>query len=343
MPVDHDRLFKELLRTFFAEFLELFMPALRRRIALSSLAFLDKEIFTDVTVGERHVADLVARVRVRGEGACFLVHVETQARRQGAFAARMFRYFARLHELHALPVYPVAIFSYARPLRPEPHTWRLNFPGLEVLRFRMRVIQLGRLGRRAFLRRRNPVAAALMARMRIAPADRPRVKAECLRVLASLRLDPARTRLIAGFVDTYLQMSAREETLFQEQVASFRPAERERSMEIVTSWMKKGLRQGRAEGLAKGLARGRREGVAAGRRQGVAAGQREGALRVVSRLLGKRLGALPAELPARLARLSCERLDVLAEALLEFRSWDDCRAWLALQDGCRRTRRRRTA
>ncbi len=335
MPVDHDRLFKELLKTFFAEFLELFLPDLRRAIALPSLTFLDQEIFTDVTAGERHVADLVARVRCRGQASCFLVHVETQARPQAAFAARMFRYFARLHALHALPVYPVALFSYARPCRPEPRTWRVGFPGLEVLRFRFRVIQLGRLDWRAYLRRRNPIAAALMARMRIAPRDRPRVKAECLRLLATLRLDPARTRLIAGFVDTYLQMSAREETLFQEQVASFRPAERERSMEIVTSWMKKGLRQGRAEGLAQGLARGRREGVVAG--------QHEGASRVVARLLEKRLGVRPADLHDCLASLSSERLAALAEALLEFRDWDDCRAWLALPHAPGRTRRRRSA
>ena len=31
----------------------------------------------------------------------------------------MFRYFARLHEKYAIPVYPVVIFSCTRPLRAE--------------------------------------------------------------------------------------------------------------------------------------------------------------------------------------------------------------------------------
>ena len=35
-----------------------------------------------------------------------------------------------------------------------------------------------------------------------------RVKLECLRLLATLRLDPARMQLISGFVDTYLRLSA---------------------------------------------------------------------------------------------------------------------------------------
>ena len=38
----------------------------------------------------------------------------------------------------------------------------------------------------------NPVASALMAKMNIADSDRPKVKLECLRLLATLRLNPAK-------------------------------------------------------------------------------------------------------------------------------------------------------
>jgi hypothetical protein len=40
------------------------------------------------------------------------------------------------------------------------------------------------------------------------------VKFECLRLLATLRLDPGRMKLISGFIDTYLRLSAEEEQLF---------------------------------------------------------------------------------------------------------------------------------
>ena len=123
----------------------------------------------------------------------------------------MFRYFARLYEKHGLPVYPVAVLSYDRPETPGPDGHEVVFPDLQVLAFRYRTIQLNRLSWRDFLERENPVAAALMAKMRIATKDRPKVKAACLRLLATLRLDPARMRLISGFVDTYLRLDAEED------------------------------------------------------------------------------------------------------------------------------------
>lgn len=103
--IDHDRLFKELLSTFFAEFLELFLPQVSQYLERDSLEFLDKELFTDVTAGETHEADLVVRARVRGEDSCFLIHVEHQSSAQSEFSKRMFRYFARLHEKFDLRVY----------------------------------------------------------------------------------------------------------------------------------------------------------------------------------------------------------------------------------------------
>lgn len=114
--IDHDRLFKELLSTFFAEFLDLFFPELSADLVRDSLLFLDKEVFTDVTSGERHEADLVVQARLRHQPSFFLVHVEHQVQSQADFGRRMFRYFARLHEKYALPVYPIVLFSYATPL-----------------------------------------------------------------------------------------------------------------------------------------------------------------------------------------------------------------------------------
>ena len=59
-------------------------------------------MFTDVTAGERHEADLVVRGRFKGQDAFFLIHVEHQSKTESDFGRRMFRYFARLHEAHDL-------------------------------------------------------------------------------------------------------------------------------------------------------------------------------------------------------------------------------------------------
>lgn len=66
----------------------------------------------------------------------------------------------------------------------------VEFDDLKVLKFNFRSIQLNRLNWRDYLDQANPVAAALMAKMRIAVGDRPKVKAECLRLLITLRLAP---------------------------------------------------------------------------------------------------------------------------------------------------------
>ncbi len=316
---DHDRLFKELLTTFFLEFVELFLPGLREHLDPDSLEFLDKEVFTDVTSGDSHEVDLVVKARIKGEEAFFLVHVEAQSERQSDFPRRMFRYFARLYEKHGLPVFPVAVFSWNEPKAVQPSTHSVAFPMLRVLDFRFEAIQLNRLSWRDFLERENPVAAALMSKMEIAPEDRYRVKASCIRLLATLRLDPARTRLLSGFVDTYLRLDPGEEKLFREEVEGLGEGVKERAMEIVTSWMEEGIRKGLVEGRLEGRLEGRRTEAGA----------------VVLRLLGRKLGMLPAALVDRVRSLPTETLEDLGEALLDFGSVADLEAWLAAVDGPR--------
>lgn len=239
--IDHDRLFKELLSTFFVEFLDLFLPQIVSQIDRSSIQFLPQEVFTDVTSGERKEIDILAQVYYRNQDTCFLIHVENQSYTESVFAKRMFKYFARLYEKYDLAIYPVVIFSFDEPKRPEPQIHTVTFPDLKVLEFQFTAIQLNRLSWRDFLQQHNPVAAALMAKMNIPVNERPQVKAECLRLLATLKLDPARMQLILGFVDTYLQLNAAEETIFKAAIDTMNLDEKEEVMEIVTSWEQRGM------------------------------------------------------------------------------------------------------
>ncbi|AFZ19652.1 hypothetical protein Mic7113_3944 [Allocoleopsis franciscana PCC 7113] len=310
--IDHDRLFKELLSTFFVEFIELFLPDVIAYLEPDSVAFLDKEVFTDVTAGERYEADLLVQAQFRGELSCFLIHVENQAKAQANFGKRMFRYFARLSEKYDLPIYPVVVFSYDQPKLAAASQFHVEFPDFRVLEFNYRVIQLNRLNWRDYLGQANPVASALMAKMQIAPADRAKVKAQCLRLLVTLRLDPARMQLISGFVDTYLDLTESEEQAFQDELGRIELEEKERVMEIVTSWMRTGIEQGRREGIEEGI--------------------RLGKVSLVMRLLHRRLGELDAKLEARIGDLGVSQLDVLSEALLDFSTVEDLIYWLDSQD-----------
>ncbi len=306
--VDHDRLFKELITTFFVEFIALFLPEVMDYLEPNSVTFLDKEVFTDVTAGERYETDLIAQVQFRGEPSFFLIHLESQAQAQSNFGQRMFRYFARLYEKYDLPIYPIVLFSYEQPRQPAPSQFGVAFPDLRVLEFNYRVIQLNQLNWRDFLDRPNPVASALMAKMQIAPEDRARVKAECLRLLVTLRLDRARMQLISGFIDTYLRLNELEQQQFEAEFGRIEPSKQEGVMEIVTSWMEEGIRQGQAEGS-----------------------QRE-AQSFALRLLRRKFGEIASELEHQVRALSVTQLEELGEATLDFSMIADVVAWLERLD-----------
>lgn len=126
--IDHDRLFKELISTFFVEFLDLFLPQVASQIERDSIQFLPQDVFTDVTSGEKKEIDLLAQVRYQQQKTYFLIHVENQSYTESEFAKRMFKYFARLHEKYDLLIYPVVIFSFDEPKRAESQNYRVMFP-----------------------------------------------------------------------------------------------------------------------------------------------------------------------------------------------------------------------
>jgi predicted transposase YdaD len=322
--MDHDRLFKELLGTFFLDFLRLFLPELAAQIEDASLVPLDKEVFTDVTAGQRHEVDLLVRACLKDQPSFFLIHVETQASPQADFARRMFRYFARLNEKYDLPVYPVALFTYEAPRRAEPESFGMVVAGEEVLHFRFRTIQLNRLSWKDFKDVKNPVASALMAKMGVAPKDRPKVKWACYRLLATLRLDPAKTQLIGGFLDAYLRLDPVEEREYQAEVDKASPEDKEAFMEWTNPWIEQGLKEGRERGLREG----RQEGHKQGREEGREEGRQVEAANLVVRLLRKRLGELTSGQVDAICRMPVERLERLAEAVFEISQEADLAPWL---------------
>ena len=87
----YDQPSKRLLREFFFDFLRLFENELAQKLDAEHLAMLDKELLGEKPGAQRHEVDLLARARVRGETANFLIHVEVQTQHQKDFARRMLR------------------------------------------------------------------------------------------------------------------------------------------------------------------------------------------------------------------------------------------------------------
>jgi predicted transposase YdaD len=95
------------------------------------------------------------------------------------------------------------------------------------------------------------------------------------------------------------------------------PREEIRHTRAVQDW----LAEGRQEGLQEGEAKGLQEGEAKGRQEGEAA--------VTLRLLNRRCGPLADATTAQIQALPVEKLEALADALLDFTGPADLAAWLA--------------
>ncbi len=298
--IDHDGLFKELLRVCFVDFLEAFAPQVLEYLDVTSVEFVDKEYFSPVARSKKRAVDLVVKARFKGKPTHFLIHIEVESSPRAAFRRRFFLYYAILTERQTLPVYPIVVFSYDRPLRAAPAQYVVDFPDRRVLEFNYVVIQLNRLNWRDYLRRDNPAVSALMAKMGVRPEERPKVKAACFRMIARLKLRPEKYQPIIKFIDAYLQLTPEQEQEFQREVGRLAPTEREATMEYITSWERKGREIGKAEGK----------------------------LEDTLKLLTWRLGELSQAMQKRISRLPLDKLDKLFDATFDFEQKADLNAWL---------------
>ncbi len=249
--IDHDRLFKKLLTTFFREFMEAFFPEAHQYINYSHLEFLSEELFTDVTMGEKKYIDILVKTRLQNEEGFVLIHVEPQAYKEADFNRRMFNYFARLHQKYNMKVLPVAVLAH-NIKKAEPDTYEVEFPFFEVLRFRFMQLHLKRLSWKEYLQKDNPAVAALLSRMNYGKEERLKMKLEFFRMLMRMRLDPARMQLLVGFFETYVQLTSGEEELFNiELVKELQLEEVKKMAEILTSWHKRGIEEGWANSICK--------------------------------------------------------------------------------------------
>lgn len=126
-------------------------------------------------------------------------------------------------------------------------------------------------------------------------------------MIARLKLDPARTKLLSSFVDSYLRLLEAERKKLDAEMQKLPSKEREEVMEMMTSWEEEGLKKGVQQGLQQGL-------------------QRETEL--VLRLIKKKLGNLKKIKEKQILSLPIEKVEELGEALFDFKDTDDLQMWL---------------
>ena len=136
MYIPHDQLFKQLIHTFFAEFMEAFFPEIQEHIDFSVLKPLSEQMYTDLIDGESRTVDILIETKLKNEDTIIIIHIEPQSYHQTNFNERMFQYFSLIYQRERKPILPIAIFSYDEK-RYEKSQFTISFPFKHVLTFEL--------------------------------------------------------------------------------------------------------------------------------------------------------------------------------------------------------------
>jgi hypothetical protein len=338
----HDQLWKQLLETFFREFMELFLPDVAEHIDFDSVEPLGAELFTDLPKGRLRRPDFLVQVRTR-EGATeiVLIHVEVQARRRKDVPARMFDYYCLLRLRREVPVLPVVVYLQPGAGGITRERFAAGLWGRETLRFEYDALGLPDLSAEEYLANPSALAPALSALMRAPGMDRVARAFRALERVARTDVDEARRFLLAYVVDHYMKLTDDEaeelKALSQSSTAtevkqmflSFQSRAHEQGLsqgmqQGLSQGMQQGLSQGLQQGLSQGLQQGLSQGLQQGLSQGLSAGRAHGEQAVLLRLMRRRFGALAPEVVARVEAIQdTNQLEALADRILDARTLDE--------------------
>jgi hypothetical protein len=304
--MQQDQLFKDLLKEFFREFLELFYPDVAAGLDFTRVTFLDKEVFTDLPEGSLREADLVAQVYTAdGQPEIILVHVEVQAQRRGEFPYRMWEYYALLRLRYKLPVFPVVVYLAPGAGGVVQETYTETLFGRDTLTFRYQAVSLPDLNAEDYEENDNPLGPAFSALMRSRVARKVLRRARLLSRRAVTETEEARRTLLLNLITQYLPLSTEEEQEFRRLISQ--PGYEE-AQQMLTVFEQRGIEIGLQQGIEQGIERG------------IVRGKRDGLLR----LARQKFGQLPTDVTARIeAMATAEELDAALDRLLSAATPDD--------------------
>lgn len=259
---DHDQRFKLLLQEFFGDFLHLFFPGIAKRLNLTQVTWLDKEVFAHPPQGERGYLDLIAQVATHeeipgqraGEGSSWLalIHVEIEyADSAFAMRSRMFQYYEQLRRRHGKPVLPIVLYlrvgldGIGKDLY-EEYLWEQR-----VLTFEYLYVGLPALDAESYLQGENWLGVALSALMRAPPERKAALAAEGLQRLVKYSDGSWRQFLLGDCLVSYSSLQESQKSDLTKQLAKeeFREAHA-----LTRTWYDEGLERGLKEGYQTLLA-----------------------------------------------------------------------------------------
>jgi len=247
---DYDSPWKEIIETFFSQFMAFFFPQAYADIDWSqSYEFLDKELQQVIREAEtgRTVVDKLVKVWLNdGAEEWLLIHIEVQSQANRAFAKRMFIYNYRLFDRYEKEIISFAILADNRA-KWHPKEFHYGRWG-STMQFRFATAKLLDLQTdwAALENNRNPFAIVVMVHLKAQAThhrwqDRLWWKINLLKHLYSRGYERQDVLELLRFIDWVLVLPIELEENFQAEIARF---EEEQQMTYVTTWERRGLEQG---------------------------------------------------------------------------------------------------
>ena len=240
----HDQLYKELIGTFFEEFLEVFFPDIHKEIDFRKIKPLSEEVYTNMLDGDTRRLDLVIETKLKRTDVVIIVHIEPQSYRQPDFNERMYHYFSMLFNKYKKPIIPIAVFNLDQ--QPEESQYTIDFDFFHVLTFNYLTLHLRKQNWRDYIHSDNPIAAALLSEMGYKDEERIEVKKEFLRMITRMQLNPAKQKLLYGFFESYLKLTEEEEEQLMHEIDKL--PEADKILELTVSYEEKGKKIGKEIG-----------------------------------------------------------------------------------------------
>ncbi len=258
-PTEYDSPWKDILQTYFKEFMQFFFPAAHDEIDWTKKPeFLDKELkeaVRDAELGRRFADKLVKLYRTNGEENWILVHVEVQSQEEWEFAARMYTYNYRIYDMYKKPVASLAILGDERKnWNPSQFGYSLfgctlnfQFPIVKLVDYQQKLSELETDG--------NPFATVVMAHLAAMNTlrDRNERKVQKLALVQRLYergLEEQDVINLFAFIDWMLTLPSDLEAEFDREVQQL---EARQSMKYVTSIERNARKESLLEGIEVGL------------------------------------------------------------------------------------------
>lgn len=307
----HDDLIKGLLSRprLLAEFFHAFVPEVLEFADMGRIEYLDKE-HPRAGRRPRRTGDMLVKTRWLDRDAAFLFHIESQGRHEPALLERAGEYAYRDSIRYRMPVMPVLLLTYPKPVQPQPEALTWTFGKAAELHLRCPVLHFRRMDPQPHLSSRNVASLALSSLMDLAPAQQVEAIVQTLAESLRQKLEADDVEAASAFVKHYSPLQPEQLLQLRERVRTL--SQQDPALDPMTTLVNPFVELGKLEGRMEGRMEGRTQGE----------------LALTLRQLRRKFPALADQTRSKVEKLDEEKLLAFGEALLFFQSEADCLDWL---------------